>query len=80
MDQVIPKKDWIIGTGAKGTIIFADTRGFHKGGDARKGDRLMYTCMYTSPASDSKRLLKFSDFDRLKSSLTKAQLNAVAPF
>lgn len=80
MDRVIPKEDWIIGTGVKGTIIFADTRGFHKGGDARKGDRLMYTCMYTSPASDSKRLLKFSDFDQAKNDLTKAQLNAVAPF
>jgi hypothetical protein len=80
MDRVIPKEDWIIGTGVKGTIIFADTRGFHKGGDARKGDRLMYTCMYTSPASDSKRLLKVRDLDQLKHNLTTAQLNAVAPF
>ena len=80
MDRVIPKEAWITGTGVKGTIIFADTRGFHKGGDARKGDRLMYTCMYTSPASDSKRLLRFADLDRSKNILTKAQLNAVAPF
>lgn len=80
MDRVIPKEDWIIGTGVKGTIIFADTRGFHKGGDARKGDRLMYTCMYTSPASDSRRLLKVPDFDHCEHNLTRAQLNAVAPF
>jgi hypothetical protein len=80
MDGVVPKDEWIIGTGIKGTIIFADTRGFHKGGDAREGDRLMYTCMYTSPASDSKRLLKVPDLDKLKSQLTKAQLQAVAPF
>ena len=80
MDRIIPKEEWIVGTGVKGTIIFADTRGFHKGGDARNGDRLMYTCMYTSPASDSKRLLKVSAFDNSKHGLTKAQLNAVAPF
>jgi hypothetical protein len=80
MDRVIPRDKWITGTGVKGTIIFADTRGFHKGGDARTGDRLMYTCMYTSPASDSKRLLKFPDFDPSRHNLTKAQLNAVVPF
>lgn len=80
MERVIPKEEWITGTGTQGTIIFADTRGFHKGGDARKGDRLMYTCMYTSPASDSRRLLKVRNFDRLKHKMTTAQRNAVAPF
>jgi hypothetical protein len=59
MSAVIPQKDWIRGTGKKGTIIFADTRGFHKGGEARTEDRLMYTCMYTSAASESKRLLNY---------------------
>jgi hypothetical protein len=59
MDAVIPKNNWITATGTTGTIVFADTRGFHKGGEARDADRLMYTCMFTSPASDSKRLLRF---------------------
>lgn len=68
MEAVFPKEKWKKGTGEKGTIIFADTRGFHKGGEARTKDRLMYTCMYTSRASESKNLLKIpSDFngDRL---------------
>jgi hypothetical protein len=55
---VVPEKDWIKAVGRKGTIVFADTRGFHKGGGARTTDRLMYTCMFTSAASDSKRLLR----------------------
>ncbi len=58
MNAVFPKENWKKGTGKKGTIIFADTRGFHKGGEARTKDRLMYTCMYTSRASESKELLK----------------------
>lgn len=57
MRDVFPEDNWIKGIGKKGTLIFADTRGFHKGGEARTKDRLMYTCMYTSPASESKVLL-----------------------
>lgn len=61
MAVAVPKSHWVRGTGKKGTIIFADTRGMHKGGEARTSDRLMYTCMYTSPASESARLLKFPE-------------------
>ena len=64
MANVYPRSDWKVCTGKKGTIIFADTRGYHKGGEARTGDRLMFTCMYTSPASQSKDLIRFpTDFD-----------------
>jgi hypothetical protein len=59
MAAAVPESEWVRGTGKTGTIIFADTRGMHKGGEARTSDRLMYTCLYTSPASESKRLLKF---------------------
>ncbi len=57
MSEVAPKDKWIKCTGAKGTIVFADTRGYHKGGLARQRDRLMYLCMFTSPASQSQELL-----------------------
>ena len=60
MSKVVPQSEWVRAIGAKGTLVFADTRGFHKGGEARDKDRLMYTCMYTSPASQSKRLLMYS--------------------
>lgn len=59
MAEVVPCEEWIRAVGKKGTIVFADTRGFHKGGEAREKDRLMYTCMFTSAASESKRLLNF---------------------
>lgn len=76
MAAVYPRDKWKVGIGNKGTIIFADTRGYHKGGEARTKDRLMFTCMYTSPASESKELLSFpSDLDR--GSLTPIQLRAL---
>lgn len=76
MSAVVPKENWVKGVGKKGTIIFADTRGFHKGGEARTDDRLMFTAMFTSPASDSKRLLHFPENLPL-SNLTKNQICAL---
>lgn len=76
MSAVVPKENWVKGVGKKGTIIFADTRGFHKGGEARTDDRLMFTAMFTSPASDSKRLLHFPESLPL-SNLTKNQICAL---
>jgi hypothetical protein len=57
MSKVAPRDGWISCTGPKGTIVFADTGGYHKGGEARERDRLIYTCMFTSPASESRELL-----------------------
>jgi hypothetical protein len=74
MAKIIPASKWIKAVGKKGTIVFADTRGFHKGGEARTSDRLMYTCMYTSPASDSKRLITFP---AETTSLSRRQRNAL---
>lgn len=76
MAGVVPAENWVRGVGKKGTIIFADTRGFHKGGEARTDDRLMYTAMFTSPASDSRRLLHFHEKVNLNS-LTKNQICAL---
>lgn len=53
MAAVLPRDRWTVGTGTAGTIIFADTNGYHRGGLARTSDRIMYTCMYTSRASES---------------------------
>ena len=58
MAEVLSPEQWIRCTGAKGTIIFADTRGYHKGGEARERDRIMYTCMFTSPASESREFFR----------------------
>jgi hypothetical protein len=48
MADIVPARDWITSVGPRGTIILADTRGYHKGGLARTDDRIMYTCMFAS--------------------------------
>lgn len=58
MAAVLSPEQWVTGTGAPGTIIFADTRGYHKGGLARDNDRIMYVCMFTSQASQSKEFMQ----------------------
>lgn len=76
MKAVFHEDKWVRAVGKKGTLIFADTRGFHKGGEARTRDRLMFTCMYTSPASESKRLIVYPD-DLDLSSLSPKQIRAL---
>jgi hypothetical protein len=51
MHAVVPKQHWITATGAKGTVVLADTRGYHKGGHACTRDRILYMCMYCSQAN-----------------------------
>ena len=58
MTEAIPQSRWRKAVGPKGTIVFADTHGYHKGGLARERDRIIYTCMFTSPASESREFLK----------------------
>ena len=53
MAAVVPKDRWTVAIGSAGTVVFADTHGYHRGGLARTDDRVMYTCMYTSGASES---------------------------
>lgn len=59
MIPIVPENQWIKALGKKGDIVFADTRGCHKGGLARTKDRLLYTCLFTSPTSQVSEL-----FDR----------------
>src|SRR5262245_165817 len=51
MSAVIAREKWITALGPKGTIVFVDTRGYHKGGLVRAHDRIVYTCMFNSQAS-----------------------------
>jgi len=46
MASLVPREGWFVGTGSPGTIIFADTRGYHKGGLARQRERLVFVGMY----------------------------------
>ncbi len=58
MADVISPQKWFKGVGPKGTIIFADTRGYHRGGLAREQARVMYTAMFTSQASESEEFMR----------------------
>ncbi len=57
MAAAASRDTWVKAVGPRGTIIFADTRGFHKGGEARTSDRIMYTSMFLSPASEVRELM-----------------------
>lgn len=37
-----PRSDWRVITGDRGTVFFADTQGFHKGGQVSSGERAMF--------------------------------------
>ncbi len=76
MEAVVPKDEWIVATGRPGTVVFADTRGYHKGGLARAADRLFYTCMFVSQASQVRELFG-SRAERTLPELTAAQSFAV---
>jgi hypothetical protein len=47
MSQVVPESEWVTAAGEPGTVIFADTSGFHKGGHVRNGRRLLFKSYYT---------------------------------
>jgi len=67
MAAIVPVEKWIRAIAPRGTIIFADTAGFHKGGYCTGRDRLMYVGMFTSPASESAEL-----FDRRATAIPDA--------
>ena len=50
MKKVVPSENGIKAIGKKGQIIFADTHGFHKGGEVERGKRVLFTAMYVSPS------------------------------
>jgi hypothetical protein len=51
IEEVVPKTDLRVCTGKAGTVIFADTSGFHKGGYATEKERIMFMAGYISKAS-----------------------------
>jgi hypothetical protein len=48
MADLVPPDEWVKCTGPKGTVVFADTRGYHKGGLARERERLLFVSMFLS--------------------------------
>lgn len=73
MATVIGPEDWIRCTGPMGTMILADTVGFHRGGHATHGNRILITFTYTSglPLKPTKARIKETP-TWLKSQIQKA--------
>ena len=46
---IVPRDRWFMGTGSRGTIVMAATKGYHKGGFATQRDRRLLTANYFSP-------------------------------
>ena len=76
MSAIVPREEWVTSMGPTGTIIFADTRGYHKGGLARTHDRIMYTCMF---ASSTALVELFDRPDRVELPHDHAQAYALEP-
>lgn len=57
MMTTFPTDRWIECTGPAGTMIIADTVGYHRGGYIREGHRLLVTFTYTSGAPQKARRL-----------------------
>lgn len=51
MAQVLPSAQWRTAIAPRGTVVFADTRGYHKGGHAVARERVLYVCQYLSRAA-----------------------------
>ena len=54
MSAVCPSTEWTIAIGPKGTIVIADTAGYHKGGHCTTDTRLLATWEWVSVASKEK--------------------------
>ena len=47
----MPAEDFRTFTGPKGTLLFCNTAGFHRGGFSTTNPRVLATATYSSPAS-----------------------------
>ncbi len=60
VEKAVDPKDIQLCTGKAGTIIFADTAGFHGGGYVTKGHRLMSTAAFLPPKSFLMRWVQYA--------------------
>ena len=51
MAQLVPKERWLTALAHRGMMVFADTRGYHKGGCGRRSERIVYMCQFLCGAS-----------------------------
>jgi hypothetical protein len=49
--QLVPADRWLTAFGSRGTMVFADTRGYHKGGWGLRAERIVYVCQFLCGAA-----------------------------
>jgi hypothetical protein len=54
----IPPSEWVTCAHPRGTLVFVDTTGFHRGGHAVRGERVLATWAYSTPASRWRRAFR----------------------
>jgi hypothetical protein len=59
MRVAIPSEEWVACAGPAGSMILADTVGFHRGGKATIGNRILITFTYTSGTPFGSRSFQF---------------------
>jgi hypothetical protein len=65
MAQAVPPTQWATCTGPPGTLVIADTNGYHKGGLARTAPRLLLHALYASSSARHRVPLRLAeDADR----------------
>jgi phytanoyl-CoA dioxygenase PhyH len=64
MARVVPEDEWIVCTGSAGTIILADTCGYHKQLKPTGGERVLMITEYTSGTPFSERPTEIACRDR----------------
>jgi hypothetical protein len=51
MAVLVPMEQWLTAYGPKGTLVFADTRGYHKGGWGSRSERIVYVAEFLASAA-----------------------------
>jgi len=75
MARLVPRDEWVVATGEAGTVVLADTCGYHKGGKPTEGVRVLWTAQFTSGAAGAAR--NFELEENGSASLTREQRWAV---
>lgn len=72
---VVPESEWVLCEGSRGTVVFADTCGYHKQLKPESGERLLLVSHYVSGTPMVPRSLELGDVD--EGALTDDQYVAV---
>ncbi len=61
LERSIPTSDITPMIGRKGTVLFCDTTGLHKGGYATQRERTMFTCFYSAPSFHDETMYSYGE-------------------